>query len=346
MTTRISLPDAQYTDNASRVNFYRRLTEGLKTLPGVQSVGIVNRLPLSGDNVLVGVTVESSPLTAGKPEMIDRRVADPDYFRTMGVPLVTGRYFTAHDGPDSAGVAIVNEAMARRFWPNDDPIGRGAVLAVGKGLPVTIVGVVRNVLHHGLDTQVQPELYVPYAQAPTCCMVVTMLTMQPSGPLANAVRAQVSALDPQLPLDTMPTIEQVVGTSISRPRFRTFLLSSFAVLALLLTAIGIYSVVSYATSQRRSELAIRMAMGAQRSSILRLVLGQGARLALAGIVIGLAVSLMLTQFLRTLLFGISATDPLTLAGTSALLLIVAILACWIPSRRATNVDPLVALRCE
>jgi putative ABC transport system permease protein len=347
MTTNIFLPEARYRDNAGRVSFFNQLTERLKTLPGVQSVGLVNRLPLSGSNVMVGVTVDGSPLTAGKPEMIDRRVADPDYFRTVGVPLVKGRYFTAQDSPHSAKVGIVNEAMARRFWPNDDNlIGRRAVLGAADGMPVTIVGVVRNVLHHGLDTQVQPELYVPYTQSAPPSMVVAMLITQPSATLANTVRAQVSALDPQLPLDNMPTIEQVVATSISRPRFRTLLLSSFAVLALLLSAIGIYSVVSYATSRRRAEIAIRMALGAQRSSILMLVLGHGAKLTIAGVVIGLTASFMLMQFLRTLLFGISDSDPVTLIAVAALMAVVALAACYLPVRRALQTDPLAALRVD
>jgi predicted permease len=347
MTTGLFLPGARYSEAVSRVSFFSQLTERLKAQPGVQSVGIVNRLPLGGANILAAVTVEGSPLTAGKPENIDRRVVDADYFRTMAIPLVRGRHFTAQDGPDSAGVGIVNEAMARRFWPNDDPVGRTAVLEIGEGLPLTIVGVIRNVLHHGLDTQAQPEMYTPYAQsgAPNG-MVVAMLTMQPSGTLANAVRAHVSALDPLLPVDDMPTIEQVVGTSIARPRFRTILLSSFAVLGLLLAAIGIYSVVSYATSRRSSEIAVRMALGAQRGSILKLVLGQSAKLAIAGIVIGLTASFMLMQFLRTLLFGISDTDPLTLIAVAALMMIVALMACFFPVRRALRTDAIAVLRVE
>jgi putative ABC transport system permease protein len=345
-TMDIFLPATRYKQSADRVNFFGQLTERIKTLPGVQSVGIVNRLPLSGSNILVGVTVEGSPITAGKPEMIDRRVADPDYFPTMGVPLLRGRYFTAQDSPDSAKVAIVNEAMARRFWPHDDPIGRRAVLAVGDDLPVTIVGVVRNVLHHGLDTEVQTELYVPYAQSAPEGMVVAMLTTQPPGTLANAIRAQVWALDPQMPLDNLPTMEQVVATSILRPRFRTILVSSFAVLALLLSAIGIYSVVSYSTSRRSSEIAIRMALGAQRVSILMLILGQGAKLVFAGVVIGITASFVLMQFLRKLLYGVSDTDPITLTAVAALMMVVALVACYLPVRRALRTDPIAALRVE
>jgi len=220
------------------------------------------------------------------------------------------------------------------------------VLVGGKGFPVTIVGVVRNILHHGLDTQVQPELYVPYTQAAPQSMIVALLTMQPSVTLNNAVRAEVAALDPQLPLDKMPTMEQVVATSISRPRFRMILLSSFAVLALLLSAIGIYSVVSYATSRRCTEIAIRMALGAQRSSVMMLVLGQGAKLVITGIVIGLAASFMLMQFLRTLLFGISDSDPVTLIAVAALMAVVALVACYLPVRRALQTDPLAALRVD
>jgi putative ABC transport system permease protein len=346
LTTNISLPETRYKDAASQISFWDQLTERLKTLPGVQFVGVVNRLPLSGANVMIGVTVDGSPLTADKPEMVDRRMADPDYFRTMGVPLIKGRYFAAGDTAKSAKVAIINEELARRFWPTDEPIGRNAVLVGGKGFPVTIVGVVRNILHHGLDTQVQPELYVPYTQAAPQSMIVALLTMQPSVTLNNAVRAEVAALDPQLPLDKMPTMEQVVATSISRPRFRMILLSSFAVLALLLSAIGIYSVVSYATSRRCTEIAIRMALGAQRSSVMMLVLGQGAKLVITGIVIGLAASFMLMQFLRTLLFGISDSDPVTLIAVAALMAVVALVACYLPVRRALQTDPLAALRVD
>jgi putative ABC transport system permease protein len=331
---------------AERVQFYDQLTERLKAVPGIESVGAVNRLPLNGANVLISVSIPGTSVTPDKPESIDRRVADPDYFRTLEIPLLKGRFFTRDDRPESANVAIINQAFQQRFWPNEDPLGRQAILATRDPLPVTIVGVVGNVRHHGLDAKVQPELYVPYAQAAPEGMVIVMRTAQAPSSLAGTIRSQVWALDRQMPLNTLPTMEEVVSTSVTQPRFRTTLLATFALLALLLSAVGIYGVVSYSTSRRSSEIGIRVALGAQRTNILGLILGQGVKLAFIGVAIGLIISVFVTQLLSSLLYGIKSYDPFTLAAAPALLIFVAVIACYVPARHALAVNPVTALRIE
>ena len=346
LTMGIFVPDTRYKKAADRVQFYQQLTERLKVLPGIESVGAVNRLPLNGNNVLIGVSIPGTAVTVDKPEMIDRRVADPGYFRTIDIPLLKGRFFTPEDTPDSPKVAIINQAMARRFWPGDDPLGKQAILATKDGLTTTIVGIVGDVRHHGLDAKFEPELYVPYTQAASEGMVVVMRTAQAPSSIISSVRTQVWSLDRQIPLDTLPTMEEVIATSVSRPRFRTVLMGSFAALALILSAVGIYGVVSYSTSRRSAEIGIRVALGAQRTNILIMILGQGVKLAFIGVLIGLAVSFLVTQFLSTLLYGIKSYDPLTMVTVPLLLITVAIIACYVPARRALKVNPVSALRME
>jgi len=346
LTMSVFASDTRYKKSSERVEFYRRLTDNIRTLPGVEYVGAVNRLPLNGSNILVGMRIPGSAITANKPEMIDRRIADPGYFQTINIPLMSGRYFNTQDGPDSPKVAIINRAMARRFWPGEDPISHQAVLTIREGVPVTIVGVVGDVLHHGLDKPVQPELYVPYSQAASEGMVLVIRTTQPPASLTSAVRSQVWALDNQMPVDKVPTMEEVVSTSVAPPRFRALLFSGFAALALLLSALGIYGVVSYSTVRRIPEIGIRVALGAGKANVLMLVLGQGVKLAAMGVLIGIAVSFFVTQFLRKLLYGIKPNDPLTIISVAALLILVALLACYFPARRALRVSPNAALRIE
>lgn len=345
LTMGIYAADTRYK-KAERIQFYDQLTDRLKAVPGIESVGAVNRLPLNGANVLISVSIPGTAVTSDKPESIDRRVADPDYFRTLEIPLLKGRFFTRDDRSESANVAIINQAFQQRFWPNDDPLGRQAILATKEPLTVTIVGVVGNVRHHGLDAKAQPELYVPYAQAATEGMVIVMRTAQSPNSLIGTIRSQVWALDRQMPLNTLPTMEEVVSTSVTQPRFRTTLLATFALLALLLSAVGIYGVVSYSTSRRSSEIGIRVALGAQRINILRLILGQGVKLAFIGVAIGLIISVFVTQLLSSLLFGIKSYDPFTLAVAPALLIFVAVIACYVPARHALAVNPVTALRIE
>jgi putative ABC transport system permease protein len=346
LTMSIFASDTRYKKSSDRVEFYRQLTDKLKALPGVESVGAVNRLPLNGSNILVGVTVPGSAIATTKPEMIDRRIADTGYFQTINIPLMKGRYFNVDDGPDSPKVAIVNEAMAQHFWPGGDPISHQATLAIREGVTVTIVGVVGNVLHRGLDKSVQPELYVPYSQAASEGMILVIRSAQSSKNLISTVRSQVWALDSQMPLDKMPTMEDIVSTSVAKPRFRTLLLSGFAVLALALSALGIYGVVSYSTARRIPEIGIRVALGAQRSNVLALILGQGIKLAALGVLIGVLVSFFVNQLLGKLLFRVTPNDPITTISVAALLILVAMVASYVPAHRALRVSPSAALRIE
>lgn len=346
LTLSVDAADTRYKKSSDRVEFYRRLTDSLRTLPGVESVGSVNRLPLNGSNILLGVSIPGSAVTANKPEMIDRRIADAGYFQTVNIPLLKGRYFTLDDGPDSPKVAIVNQAMAQRFWPGEDPVGHQAVLALRDPMPVTVVGVVGNVLHHGLDKPVQPELYVPYPQAAAEGMIVVIRSAQVPENLVQSVRSQVWRIDSQIPLDKIPTMEEVVSTSVASPRFRTLLLSGFAALALILSALGIYGVVSYSTLRRVPEIGVRVALGAQKSNILKLILGQGVKLAVIGVLIGAIASFFVNQMLSKLLYRVTPNDPITMISVAALLILVALIACYAPARRALRINPSAALRIE
>jgi putative ABC transport system permease protein len=275
----------------------------------------------------------------------------------MGIPLRRGRYFSGQDHEKAAGVAIINETMARRFWPDEDPLGKRIKLG-GPQRPypwMEIVGIVGDVKHDGLDAPVGPETYMPYAQTPFSQMPAglrfpAMSLAARSGSdhdsLAAAMRAEIKALDKDQPITNIQTLDRLLADSISQQRFYLLLLSFFASIALTLAAVGLYGVVSYTVKQRTPEIGVRMAFGAQAGDVLRLIIKFGMKLTLIGAFIGLAGALTLTRLMRTLLFDVSATDPLTFIVVALLLTGVALMACWIPARRATKVDPMVALRVE
>jgi putative ABC transport system permease protein len=342
----ISVPDTRYHSQPSRIAFYGQLLQRLKALPGVEAVAAVNRLPLGGSNVMVGITIEGR----GQPESpasIDRRVVTPEYFRTLGIPVVKGRGFTDLDRTGAPAVAVVNQTMARRFWPNDDPIGgRVRLRNSSSGLVVAIVGVAGDIKHHGLDTEPQPELYVPYAQAGVQDMTIVMRTAVPPDRLMSALRQQVWLLDKQIPVPSIRTLDDVLAASIARPRFRTLLLGLFAGLALLLAAVGIYGVIAYSVSRRTNEIGLRMALGAEVTDILGMILRQAFVLTLAGIAVGIVGAALLTRLLTNLLYEVPPTDPLTFATVIVGLMGVGLLASYFPAWRATRVDPTVALRVE
>jgi predicted permease len=326
-------------------------------LPGVQSAGMTSALPLGG-NPDFGFTIEGR--TAGAPGDTPQtrwRAVSPDYLRTMGIPLRRGRYFNEQDHEKAAIAAIINETMARRFWPDEDPLGKRIKLG-GPTRPypwMEIIGIVGDVKHGGLDAPAGPELYMPYAQTPFAQMPAglrfpPMTLVARSGSdldsLAAAMRAEFKVLDKDQPVANIRTLDQVLSNSISQYRFYLLLLAFFASIALTLAAVGLYGVVSYTVRQRTHEIGVRMAFGAQSGDILRLIVKHGMKLTLIGALIGLALALMLTRLMKALLFNVSATDPLTFIAVALLLAGVALLACWIPARRATKVDPMVALRCE
>jgi putative ABC transport system permease protein len=294
-------------------------------------------------------TIENRPPDPSEQSLelpFDR--VQPNYFQTMGIPLLRGRAFTAQDGRDSPRVGIVNETFVKRYFPNEDPIGKR--FTFGAGGPnaqwIAIVGVVRDTKRQGVDQPIRIESWMPLAQSPARSMEVVLRTTGDPLALGNAAREAVWSIDRDLPIPRMQTVEQNLSTRVAQRRLNMLLLGLFASVALVLAAVGIYGVMNYTVTQRTNEIGIRVALGAQTRDVLRLVVGEGMILALLGVVIGLVMTFAFTRLMASLLFGVSASDPLTFAAIAALLFGVALLACWIPARRATHVDPMVALRYE
>lgn len=329
--------------------YYRQALERLATLPGVESVGGIHLLPMGDSNWNPGLRVEDRPAPAGAESgSVNWRLVTPDYFRTMNVPLLKGRAFNHADNERGAAVAIVNETLARKYWPGEDPLGRRISTGFeGKDKWATVVGVVGDVKQQGLGAQTEPEMYRPYEQhASLPPMTVMVRAAADPAALASSVRSAVWSVDKNVPVDDMQPMAEVVARSISRPRSTTLVLAAFAGVALALGVVGIYGVVSYAVTQRTQEIGVRIALGAREADVIKLVVGHGLRLVAAGIGIGLAGSLAVTHLMSGLLFGVTATDPATYVSVAALLTVVALLACYVPARRAAKVDPLVALRAE
>jgi putative ABC transport system permease protein len=349
LTLTVSLPEVKYK-TPQQVDFYRSLRERVAALPGVTSASAVFPLPLGGDRIGISFETEGRPLPKSELPATEFRTVNPDYFHTLSIPLVKGRDFTARDDASAPGVIIVNEAFAQKFFPNEEAIGHRIKpgISTDESDPVMreIVGVVGDVKHRSLSTAVEPEAYVPHAQVPFGSMTLVVKTAPDARTLVGAVRNEVRALDKDLPIYNVKTLDDYVASSVAQPRFNTLLLASFAGLALILTAVGLYGVMSYSVVQRTHEMGVRIALGAQTRDVLKLVVGQGMVLAVIGIGLGLLVSLAATRVLASLLYEVSAADPLVYAGITLLLAVVALLACYIPARRATKVDPMVALRYE
>jgi putative ABC transport system permease protein len=318
--------------------------------PGVKAAGAINYLPLSGTGN------QRSFLIEGKPEPklnVGFRMVSPDYFRAMGVPLRAGRLIDDRDRENAPRMAVVNETFARVFLADEDPLGKRIKLGSAQGpFPwLTIAGVVGDVKHGGLDSETRPEMYVPYLQpllsgwnVPPMFLVVRSES-EPSS-LISAVRGVVKELDRDLPVYGAASMEQLLSRSTAPRRFNMTLLAVFAALALILAGMGVYGVMAYAVTERTREIGIRMALGAQASDALKLVISHAMRLTLVGIALGLMGAFALTRLMKSLLFDVRPTDPMTFIALALLLTFVALLACWIPARRATKVDPMVALRCE
>jgi putative ABC transport system permease protein len=346
MTFTMTLPQGRYPQPPQLAEFYRRLVGSVQSLPGVQSAGLSSFLPLAGALRYVYFCPEGIVCQGiGKDPVIAIRQITPDYLKTMRIPVLRGRVFNDRDIAGVSPVVIINDTVAKTHFPNQDPIGKH--LANSRDMiQMEIVGVVGDVKFTGLNAPYIPEMYLPQAQDPFATMnLVVRSSSSPQG-LVAAVRQKVADLDPDLPFTQVSSMSDVVSASVAQPRLTTQFTGFFAALALLLTAIGIYGVLAYSVTQRTRELGIRMALGASRGEILTMVVRQGMRLVISGLAIGLVVSLIATRLLATLLFGISARDPLTFGAVTLLLMAVALLAAYFPARRASMVDPIIALRYE
>jgi predicted permease len=345
LTVRISLPAYKYSDPSARAVFFQRLLDGVSEMPEVIDAGAAYPLPFSGEQQAVGFKIEGSPADGLSANY---RAVSPGYFRTMGIPLQRGRWFSERDIQGAPDVMVINETMARQFWPHEDPIGKRLTILNSVGRPPTeVVGVAGDVRHAGVDREPGPEMYVPFFQTPRySTMFVVLRTRSDPLSVVAAMRGQVQALDKDQPLEDIRTMQQLLSNSVATQRFYMLLAGSFGILSLVMAAVGVYGVISYSASQRVHEIGIRLALGAQRRDILKLVVGQGMVLAVTGVAIGLAAALALTRVISSQLFGVSATDPATFALISLMLLGVALGACFVPARRATKVDPMVALRYE
>ncbi|MFN7944435.1 MAG: ABC transporter permease [Blastocatellia bacterium] len=346
LTAVVALPRSSYPDPPQIRAFYRQLLERLGAVPGVENVGAVSSLPLGNFNTDAGFLIEGRPKPAvGQGPTAWYSAASRDYFQAIGIRLRRGRMFTERDHDTAPKTVIISESFARRYFTGEDPLGK----RIGNGRPDgwrEIIGVVDDVRHFGLDVDVRPTMYFSDQQQPARRMCIVLRTAGDPLSLASALRAQVLALDRNLAVSNLQTMEQITSESIAAPRFTLLLIGLFAVLALLLAAAGIYGVMSYAVTQRTHEVGIRLALGAQSGDVLKMVISQGLKLVIGGVLIGLAGALALTKLMKSLLFSVSASDPLTFATVALMLIAVALLACWIPARRATKVDPMIALRCE
>lgn len=349
LTADVSLSDAKYPEKEQRAAFYHEALERIAAIPGVQSVGVVYPLPLGGSFEAYTFDIGGRPpFPPGQQPVSDRRVISPGYFQAMSIPVVKGRAFSEQDKTNAPSVTIINETFARRYFPGEDAVGKSIITGEGKtGIPREIVGVVGDVRHAGLDTETTPEYYVPYEQAPVGRLTVVARTASgnPTS-IAAALRGSIVALDKEQPVYNIRPMTQLLDESVARRRFNMMLLGGFALLALVLASIGIYGVISYSVAQRTREIGIRLALGAQIADVIKLVLKQGLALAAVGLALGLLVSFFVTKLMSSLLFGVSATDPVTFGMVALILLFVALLACYIPARRASKVDPNVALRYE
>jgi putative ABC transport system permease protein len=353
LTMQITLPERQYRDDSQVLSFYENLLDKVQTLSGVESAGVGMSLPPNLLEVTDYFTVEGQAAISERMlGLADLVFASPDYFRALGVPLVKGRYFTSTDRADTTKVAIVNQTLAHRYWPNENPVGK-RLRTGGPERPhnpwMEVVGVVGDIKYSGLDAPPEMVLYEPYQQATWSSMYLAVRTsseLDNPATLASAVQNAVWSLDKDLPVAHVRTMEQLLSESVEQPRFRTVLLEIFALVALSLATVGIYGVLAYSVSQRRNEIGIRMALGAKHSDVLWLVVGQGMLLTFIGVAIGITGALVLTRFLSTLLYEVRPTDPATFVVVALLLAFVALLACCIPARRAMRVDPMTALRYE
>ncbi len=350
LTFELSLPSSKYAQSDTMVALYDKVLKALPGVPGVEASGIVRTIPLNGatEGSIVRVPGRVAKSRQDRP-VSNYNIASPGYFSAIGTPILQGREFLETDKADSMPVVIVNNALAKKFWPGQNAIGKQIGLASLQYPLMTVVGIVADVKHISLREEVGPEMYVPLTQKPFPSMAVMSAVLRtrtnPSA-VIGGVRNAIHSIDPDLPIAQVETLATIKSNSMAQPRFAMLLLASFGLLAVLLACIGMYGVISYSVVQRTQEIGVRMALGAPQGAVFGMVVRQGASLAGLGILIGLATAFGLTRLMATFLYGIRPADPITFAGVSMLLATVAVLACYLPARRATQVDPLIALRYE
>ena len=341
-----TLPPSKYANEQEQTAFFQQLLERLNNSPGVIAAGAVLSLPLTGAEESTNLFIEGRPkLPAEQRAEADYTVVTPAYFRALAIPLLKGRPFTDHDSKDAPGVIIINEALARRYWPNEEPLGKRLTVGFEKS-PREIVAVVGSVKQSTLSADARPAMYLPQLQLPTGGMSIVIRTAGDPLSVAALARSQVHSLDQAIPVTNIRTMDEIFSASVAQQRFSMLLVGLFGALAVVLAAIGIYGVMGYTVTQRKHEIAVRMALGAKTGQVLKLILKDGLVLASLGVVIGLVGAFAMTRLLSSLLFEVKPNDAQTFAMVSVLLIFVALLACFIPARRATKVDPLVALRYE
>jgi putative ABC transport system permease protein len=344
---RVSLPEAKYPQPEQKSRFFEQLLERVKALPGVKDAGAALNLPFPGDDIIFPINIEGQPAPPpGETNSINYQVVSPDYFRTMRISLLSGRDIAATDRTDAPGVVVINESAAKRYFAGADPLGKRIRLGGDDETPLTIIGVVSDIRQRTLDSQPKAEAYVSYLQSPFGFMGIAIRTEGDPANLLGAVRGAVASVDQQVPAGNVHTMNELMSESLARQRSTSLLAGLFGLVALLLASVGIYGVISYMVTQRTREIGIRIALGAKRRDVLRMIVGYGMGLALVGVGIGLLVSFALTRAIAGLLYEVSTTDPLIYTAVALLLSAVALVACLVPARRATKVDPMIALRYE
>ena len=354
LSMRLTVPSATYPKNPDVTNFYQQLQLRISAISGVETAGIINQLPSDADKSEASFEIEGRPFVTDEDRedgIADYRIVSPDYFKTMGIPMLRGRTFTDQEGKQAPPAAIINEKLARRFFPGEDPTTK-RIRLTEKSPWLQIVGVVPDIKNQGLFAETSQEMYFPYVESsfglPAATRTMTVVVRTNGGPASfvNAIKNELHAMDRNLPPYKVQTMEQVLAASVSKTRFTMLLLTFFSLLALVLAAGGVYSVMAYSVAQRSHEIGVRNALGAQSGDIFKLIMGQGFILAIIGVFLGSIAGLALTRTMSNLLFTVSTTDPKIFIGVAVLLIVVALLACYFPARRATMVKPLMALRNE
>ncbi|PYR24673.1 MAG: hypothetical protein DMF98_14640 [Acidobacteria bacterium] len=344
VTVELSLPQSRYPDAAAQVAFTRRLLDRMRTLPGASASAVATTLPMSGSDLGMGFTIEGRPEDAATQPSAAYFSVSADYFAAMGIRLVKGRVFNSGDRAESPSAVIISESLARRYWPGEDPIGKHLTLGYNHTGAREIVGIVGDVKNVQLAENTHPALYTAFEQAPWPFLAVVARTSGAESALLGSLRTAIVNVDPDQPVGRMQTVTEYVARSIATPRFTATLVGSFATTALLLAGFGLFSVMAYSVAQRRREIGIRVALGAQAGNLRWMVVGQALRLGSVGLGLGLIGAFAAARVLDSLLFGVSANDPFTFTGVCAMLLVVLMAAAYLPARRATRVDPIVALR--